>query len=197
MKLDDRDEVSAGFKFNDWELRGVPLRIEIGPRDVEQNAVVFARRDLPGKVGKSFGVPVDGIVQATTDMLTGIQAGMLQRATDFRNANTRTVKDYAEFKEVLDSQGGFIRVHWAGSDEDEDAIKDETKATIRCYPFDTPEGDGICFLHRQTDKPGRDLCAGVLIQVHSLVRARQCAASLWDSQAFPPRMGAFHIGGSN
>ncbi|MCU0503350.1 MAG: proline--tRNA ligase [Anaerolineae bacterium] len=145
VKLDDREEVSAGFKFNDWEMRGVPLRIEIGPRDVEQNAVVFARRDVPGKEGKTFGVPVAGVAQAASDMLVTIQAAMLQRATEFREANTRTVKDYDEFKQVLDGVGGFIRVHWAGSNEDEDAIKDETKATIRCYPFDTPEGDGVCF----------------------------------------------------
>ena len=151
VKLDDREEVSAGFKFNDWEMRGVPLRIEIGPRDVEQNAVVFARRDVPGKEGKTFGVPVAQIAQAAANMLNTIQAAMLQRATEFREANTRTVKDYDEFKQVLDGPGGFIRAHWAGSNEDEDAIKDETKATIRCYPFDTPEGEGapsregVCF----------------------------------------------------
>jgi prolyl-tRNA synthetase len=151
LKIDDRTEVTPGFKFNDWEMRGVPLRIEIGPRDVEQNAVVFARRDVPGKEGKTFGVPVAQIAQAASDMLTTIQAAMLQRATEFREANTRIVRDYDEFKQVLDGPGGFIRVHWAGSNEDEDAIKDETKATIRCYPFDTPEGDGapshegVCF----------------------------------------------------
>ncbi len=131
VKLDDRDEVSAGYKFNDWEMRGVPLRIEIGPRDVEQQAVVFARRDLPGKEGKTFGVPVTGVAQATHDMLVTLQAALLARATAFRDANTRSVRNYAEFKEVLDGPGGFIRVHWAGSDEDEDRIKEETKATIR------------------------------------------------------------------
>jgi prolyl-tRNA synthetase len=153
VKLDDREEVSAGFKFNDWEMRGVPLRIEIGPRDVEQNAVVFARRDVLGKEGKTFGVPVAGIAQATSDMLITLQAALLQRATAFREANTRTVKSYDEFKQVLDGPGGFLRVHWAGSDEDEDRIKDETKATIRCYPFDAPEGAGVCFYTGQrTDR---------------------------------------------
>jgi prolyl-tRNA synthetase len=145
VRLDDREEVSAGFKFNDWELRGVPLRIEIGPRDVEQNAVVFARRDLLGKEGKTFGVPVAGVAQAAQEMLATIQAAMLRRATEFRVANTRTARDYDEFKQVLEAQGGFIRVHWAGSDEDEDQIKDETKATIRCYPFDAPAEEGVCF----------------------------------------------------
>ncbi len=145
VKLDAREEVSAGFKFNDWEMRGVPLRIEIGPRDVEQNAVVFARRDMPGKEGKTFGIPVAGVAEAAREMLVTIQANMLRRATEFRDANTRTVKNFEEFKEVLESQGGFIRVHWAGTGEDEDAIKEATKATIRCLPFDPPEGEGVCF----------------------------------------------------
>lgn len=145
VKLDAREEVSAGFKFNDWEMRGVPLRIEIGPRDVEQNAVVFARRDMPGKEGKAFGIPVEGVAEAARAMLATIQADMLRRATEFRDANTRTVKNFDEFKEVLETQGGFIRVHWAGTGEDEDAIKEATKATIRCLPFDPPEGEGVCF----------------------------------------------------
>ncbi len=116
MKLDDRDEVNAGFKFNDWEMRGVPLRIEIGPRDVEQNAVVFARRDIPGKEGKTFGVPVAGIAEARSEMLTTIQAAMLQRATDVPRA------EHAHGRGATTSSsrcwkrtGGFIRVHWAGS----------------------------------------------------------------------------------
>ncbi len=153
VKLDAREEVSAGFKFNDWEMRGVPLRIEIGPRDVAQNAVVFARRDVPGKEGKTFGVPVDGIAAATGDMLTAIQAAMLARATQFRDDNTRTVANFDEFKQVLETQGGFIRVHWAGTGEDEDAIKEATKATIRCFPFDPPEGEGVCFYTgKRTDR---------------------------------------------
>jgi len=149
VKLDDRDELSAGFKFNDWEMRGVPLRIEIGPRDVEQNAVVLARRDITGKEGKTFGVPMGGVVEAVREMLSTIQATMLRRATEFRVANTRTVQTYAEFKEVLDSQGGFLRAYWAGSNEDEDRIKDETKATIRCFPSDESESRGTCFYTAQ------------------------------------------------
>jgi prolyl-tRNA synthetase len=145
VKVDDRDELSAGFKFNDWELRGVPLRIEIGPRDVQQNAVVFARRDIPGREGKTFGVPVPGLAEAVRQALTEIQAAMLRRATEFRDANTHRVRNYDEFKEVLETKGGFIRVHWAGTGEDEDRIKEETKATIRCFPLDAPEGEGICF----------------------------------------------------
>jgi len=153
VKLDTRDELSAGFKFNDWEMRGVPLRIEIGPRDVEQNAVVFARRDLPGKEGKTFGVPVDGVVQATRDMLDTIQAAMLARATKFQVANTRTVRNYDEFKQVLEGPGGFIRVPWGGTGEDEDRIKEETKATIRCFPIEHQGEEGVCFYTgRKTDR---------------------------------------------
>jgi prolyl-tRNA synthetase len=153
VKLDERDELSAGFKFNDWEMRGVPLRIEIGPRDVEQNAVVFARRDLPGKEGKTFGVPVPGVAVAVQEMLAAIQAAMLRRATEFRDANTYSVRSYEEFKEALESKGGFLRVHWAGTSQDEDAIKEETKATVRCYPFDPPEGTGTCFYTgKKTDR---------------------------------------------
>ncbi|HEX9118578.1 MAG TPA: proline--tRNA ligase [Anaerolineae bacterium] len=153
VKLDLRDELSSGFKFNDWEMRGVPLRIEIGPRDVAQNAVVLARRDIPGKAGKTFGVPVAGIAAAVQDMLVTIQAGMLSRATEFRAANTHYVASYDEFKEVLGTKGGFLRVHWAGTGEDEDRIKEETKATIRCFPFDAPEGEGVCFYTgKRTDR---------------------------------------------
>ena len=153
VKLDVRDELSAGFKFNDWEMRGVPLRIEIGPRDLEQNAVVFARRDMPGKEGKTFGVPVAGVAEATKDMLATIQAAMLQRATTFRDANTHTARSYDEFKQILEGKAGFIRVHWAGASEDEDRIKEETKATIRCFPFEKPEGEGVCFFTgKRTDR---------------------------------------------
>ena len=146
VKLDDREEVSPGFKFNDWEMRGVPVRIEIGPRDVAKDAVVLARRDRPGKAGKTFGVPTGGVTEAVKAMLDEVQAALLQRASEFRQANTHSgIGDYEEFKEVLAEQGGFLRVHWAGTNEDEDRIKEETKATIRCYPLETEEGPGRCF----------------------------------------------------
>jgi prolyl-tRNA synthetase len=145
VRLDDRAEVSAGFKFNDWEMRGVPLRIEIGPRDVEQNAVVFARRDIPGKEGKTFGVPVAGVSAAAQEALRVIQADMLARATAYREANTHPVSSYDELKEVLETRGGFLRAYWDGTGEDEDRIKAETKATIRCFPFDAPDEEGTCF----------------------------------------------------
>ncbi len=154
VKLDDRDELSAGFKFNDWEMRGVPLRIEIGPRDVEQNAVVFARRDILGKEGKTFGVSVDGMAAGDAGHAGDDPGEHVARARPtFREANTRTAKNYDEFKQILEGPGGFIRVHWAGTGEDEDQIKEETKATVRCFPFDKPEGEGVCFYTgKRTDR---------------------------------------------
>jgi len=145
IHLDARDEHTPGFKFNDWEMRGVPVRIEIGPRDVQQDAVVLARRDQPGKAGKQFGLPVNDVVEHVRRLLESIQANLLREATDFRDANTHTVTSYEQFKQVLNEEGGFLRVHWAGNNEDEDNIKEETKATIRCLPLGIPEGKGVCF----------------------------------------------------
>ncbi|NPA90202.1 MAG: proline--tRNA ligase [Chloroflexi bacterium] len=144
VHLDDREEHTPGFKFNEWELRGVPLRVEIGPRDVENRQVVLARRDIPGKAGKS-AVPMDEIVPRVQEMLETIQQSLFDQAKAFMEANTHTVQTYEEFKEVLATRGGFIRVYWAGSDEDEIRIKEETKATIRCYPFDHDGSEGTCF----------------------------------------------------
>ncbi|MDH7485189.1 MAG: proline--tRNA ligase [Anaerolineae bacterium] len=154
VKVDDREEVSPGFKFNDWEMRGVPVRMEIGPRDVTRNTVVLARRDRPGKEGKTFDVPADGVAEAVKALLAEVQAALLQRATEFRQANTHTgIRNYEEFKEVLAEKGGFLRVHWAGTGEDEDRIKEETKATIRCYPLEVEEGPGRCFYTgRETER---------------------------------------------
>ena len=146
IHLDAREDQTPGFKFNDWEMRGVPVRVEIGPRDVKQNAVVLARRDRPGREGKEFGVPVEGVVKRVQELLDEVHANLLQQATEFREANTRRATSYDEFKEILDAEGGFLRVHWAGSGEDEDRIQEETKATLRCFPLNAPEGEGVCFL---------------------------------------------------
>ncbi len=149
VKLDERAAQTPGFKFNDWEMRGVPARVEIGPRDVKQNAVVLARRDRVGKEGKLFGVPVDGVAERVQELLREIQANLLAQATAYRDANTHRVGSYDEFKQVLEEQGGFLRVHWAGTSEDEARIQEETKATLRCLPLDPPEGEGACFLTGQ------------------------------------------------
>ena len=152
VKLDDRDEFSAGFKFNDWEMRGVPLRIEIGPRDVEQNAVVLARRDIPGKEGKTFGVPVDGLVEATKTCWPRSRRPA-PRATEFREANTRTVRTTTSSSRCSKPRAASSASTGPAASEDEDRIKEETKATIRCFPFDAPEGEGVCFYTGQrTDR---------------------------------------------
>jgi prolyl-tRNA synthetase len=154
VKVDLRDDVTPGFKFNDWEMRGVPVRVEIGPRDVQQEAVVLARRDMPGKEGKQMGVPAAGAAERVRGLLAEIQANLLRQATEFREANTtRGVESYDRFKEVLEGKGGFLRAHWAGTAEDEDRIKEETKATIRCFPLEAEEGEGVCFFTgKRTDR---------------------------------------------
>jgi len=142
VKVDDRMEVTPGFKFNEWEMRGVPLRIEIGPKDVAKNSVALARRDIPGRDGKSF-VPQDNIAETVGEMLETIQANLLAKATQFRDENIYEPKDYEEFKEIID-KGGWCYVWWKPSMENEAAIKEETKATLRCIPLDQPEDQGKC-----------------------------------------------------
>ncbi|HRQ40292.1 MAG TPA: proline--tRNA ligase [Chloroflexota bacterium] len=142
VKVDDRENLTPGYKFNDWELRGVPLRLEIGPRDVENNSVALARRDVPGKAGKQF-VSQDGLAHTVTALLADIQQAMLDKATRFRDENTHDVTNYGDFKTAVST--GFARVWWAGSDADETRVKEETKATIRCFPLAQPGGEGVCF----------------------------------------------------
>ncbi len=142
VHLDDRDE-SPGFKFNDWEMRGVPLRLEIGPKDLEKGTVVLARRDMPGREGKQF-IPAEGVTAAVQDLLVAIQAHLLAEATAFRDAHIHDVRTYDEFKQVIEA-GGFVRGFFGSSDADEKKIKEETGATLRCYPFEGKEERGVCF----------------------------------------------------
>ena len=141
LKVDVRDEYSPGWKFNEWEMRGVPLRIEIGPRDVAQGQVVFSRRDVPGRNGKR-SVPIEGLVGRVQEELMTIQADLYRRALQFREAHTYTPKDYDEFREAVSS--GFAYAWWCGDAECEARIKEDTKATIRCIPLDQPAGQGPC-----------------------------------------------------
>jgi prolyl-tRNA synthetase len=143
IKMDDRDEVTPGFKFNDWEMRGVPLRIEIGPKDVEKDSVALARRDVLGRAGKSF-VFQDNLAATVTDTLDDIQASMLKQATEFRDANIHDPKDYDELKEVV--KDGWAFSWWDGSKECEAKVKEDTKATTRVIPFDQPDGTGKCIV---------------------------------------------------
>ena len=132
VRTDEREGTSPGFKFNDWEMRGVPLRIEIGPKDVAKGSVVLARRDKPGKEGKSF-VPQEGLPAAVAAMLDEIQKALLERARAFRDAHTQEPKNYEEFKAAVET--GLALAFWCGSSECEARIKEETKATMRCIPL--------------------------------------------------------------
>jgi prolyl-tRNA synthetase len=141
VKMDEREGMSPGFKFNDWEMRGVPLRLELGPKDVAKASVVLARRDRPGKEGKSF-VPQQGIAAAVAQMLEEIQKALYDRALEFRRANTAEPADYEEFKKAVEK--GFAFSWWCGGTECEEKIKEETKATMRCIPLEQPGGSGKC-----------------------------------------------------
>jgi prolyl-tRNA synthetase len=139
--LDEREGTSPGFKFNDWEMRGVPLRIEIGPKDVAKGTVVLARRDKPGKEGKSF-VPQTGLSGAVSQALDTVQKSLYERALNFRASNTADPKNYDEFKSAVER--GFAFSFYCGNARCERSIKDETKATLRCIPFDRPAEKGRC-----------------------------------------------------
>ncbi len=141
VKMDEREGMSPGFKFNDWEMRGVPLRMELGPKDVAKNSVVLARRDRPGKEGKSF-VPQQGIADAVSQMLVEIQKSLYDRALAFREANTADPAGYEDFKKAVEK--GFALSWWCGGVACEEKIKEETKATMRCIPLEQPGGGGKC-----------------------------------------------------
>jgi prolyl-tRNA synthetase len=143
IKVDDRTEVTPGFKFNDWEMRGVPLRIEIGPKDVEKGTVALARRDIPGKAGKSF-VPQTNLADQVDETLQKIQSSLFERALAFRRANTYDPRTYAELVEAL--QNGWAYSWWCESAECEAKVKEDTKATTRCIPIDQPAGAGKCIV---------------------------------------------------
>jgi prolyl-tRNA synthetase len=143
LKMDDREEVTPGFKYNDWEMRGVPLRIEIGPKDVEKGSVAMARRDKPGREGKTF-VPQTNIAATVSEMLTTIQNALLEKATAYRDANIHDPKDYEELKQVV--QDGWALSYWCESRECETKVKEDTKATTRNIPFNQPEHGGNCII---------------------------------------------------
>ena len=141
VKMDEREGVSPGFKFNDWEMRGVPLRLEIGPKDVAKGSVVLARRDRPGKEGKSF-VSQQDLAANVIQLLEEIQKSLYDRALAFRKANTAEPDSYEDFKKAVEK--GFAFSWWCGSSECEANIKEETKATMRCIPLEQPGGTGKC-----------------------------------------------------
>lgn len=144
----DWSENSPGWKYNEWEMRGVPVRIEIGPRDVQNNSVMLVRRDNRAKES----VAVEGLETRLPVLLEEVQQAMYQRALEFQRNNTHTTESYEEFKEIIAEKRGFVRVKWAEDSDAELKIKEETKATLRVIPFDQPEGgvQGRCIY---TGKP--------------------------------------------
>ena len=149
IKMDDRDNVNPGFKFNDWEMRGVPLRIEIGPKDVEKNSVALARRDKPGKEGKSF-VSQENLPETIRDTLTTIQSSLLERAFTFRDSNIHDPDNFTELSTAV--QDGWAFSWWCESRDCETKVKEETKASTRCIPVDQAPGEGKCIVCGQPAK---------------------------------------------
>jgi prolyl-tRNA synthetase len=140
--FDDRPQYKPGYKFSEWELQGIPVRIEIGPKDVEKNNVVVVRRDT---MDKQF-ISRDGILSKVENELLKMQSEMLERARVFRDENTIDVDEYDEFKRIVDQDGGFLMSHWCGDADCESKVQEETKATIRCIPFDQPDEKGKCIV---------------------------------------------------
>ncbi len=149
VKIDDREGLTPGFKFNDWEMRGVPLRLEVGPKETEEGTVVLARRDRPGREGKRT-VSQDGLANVVGEELEAIQESLFERALAYRKANTHDPEDYEGFKQVV--RRGWADSWWCGDSHCEAQIKEETKATIRCIPLDQPGDEGKCILCGKTAK---------------------------------------------
>lgn len=140
VKFDNRDSHKPGWKFAEYELKGVPARIAIGPKDLEKGTVEIARRDTKEK---QF-VDQDQAVEFVADLLNEMQKNIYEKAKSFGEANTHIVDDYTTFKDILKTKGGFIYAHWDGTSETEEKIKEETKATIRCIPLNSKQEEGIC-----------------------------------------------------
>jgi prolyl-tRNA synthetase len=149
VRVDDREQYQPGYKFNEWELKGVPVRVELGPKDLAKGACVLARRDLPGKEAKEMGVPLERAAARIGEMLQAMQTALFDRARKFRDENTHEVNSYDEFKKKIEEPGGFLLAHWDGTRETEDRIAAETKATIRCIPFDRKPEAGKCMVTGQ------------------------------------------------
>ncbi|MBQ0908129.1 proline--tRNA ligase [Flavobacterium sp. F-328] len=142
VKFDDRTTQKPGFKFAEWELKGVPVRIAVGPKDLENGTFEVARRDTLTKTIVSS----EGIEDYIQDLLAQIQADLFGKALEYRNTHITKVSNFDEFKEILETKGGFVSAHWDGTAATEEKIKDLTKATIRCVPLDQEKEEGVCVL---------------------------------------------------
>ena len=148
VKFDSRDTHKPGFKFAEWELKGVPVRIAIGNRDIESGAVEVARRDTKEKQKMDF----DGLEDNIENLLVTMQDAIFNKALNYRDEHITEVNSWEEFQEVLETKGGFISAHWDGTTASEDKIQQATKATIRCIPFDNPQEDGVCIFSGKPSK---------------------------------------------
>jgi prolyl-tRNA synthetase len=149
VEIDKRFNQAPGSRFIDWEIKGVPIRIELGPRDLAQSTCVLARRDFPGKEGKTVGVPLADVPAKIVTLLKEIQKNLFERAKKYRDANSFEVNSYEEFKQKIEDPGGFLWAHWDGTRATEDRIANETKATIRCIPFSRAKDTGKCMVTGQ------------------------------------------------
>ena len=145
VKVDSRDTERPGFKFAEWEMKGVPVRLAIGARDLDNGTVEVARRDTKEKMS----LPLADIVASVDQLLTDIQANIYQKALDFRQRHTTLVDSYDEFKRVLDEKAGFVLAYYDGTSATEERIKDETKATVRCLPLNADDEPGTCMVTGQ------------------------------------------------
>ena len=148
VKVDGRDNVRSGFKFAEYELKGVPVRLALGPRDMENGTIELARRDTLTKEV----VSQEGLTDRIVALLDEIQQNIFKKALDYRNSMITKVDTWEEFKDVLENKGGFISAHWDGTPETEQAIKEATKATIRCIPMDVVEEEGTCIFSGKPSK---------------------------------------------
>jgi len=148
LKYDDDDTKRPGFKFAEHEMKGVPIRLAIGARDIDNGVVEIARRDT----GEKQSVPIEKAVETIREILSEMQAGIFKKSTDYLNSHITKVDDFDTFKEVLNGKGGFISAHWDGTAETENKIKELTKATIRCIPLDAVEEDGVCVFSGEPSK---------------------------------------------
>ena len=148
VKYDDNDNSRPGWKFAEYEMKGVPVRLAIGLRDIDNNVIEVARRDTKEKVT----VPLDSVTEHVTRLLDEVQLNLFNRAKAYRDTHTFTADSWEQFEKLLDGEGGFIAAHWDGTAETENAIKEKTKATIRCIPLNNKMEDGKCIL---TGKPSR------------------------------------------
>jgi prolyl-tRNA synthetase len=140
VKFDKRDNQTPGFKFADYEMKGVPVRIAIGPRDIEQGTAEVARRDTKTKSVEKF----ETLSEYIESLLADIQSNIFKRALEFRNKNIRKADTWEQFVNILENEGGFVSAHWDGTSETEEKIKELTKATIRCIPLDSVRENGKC-----------------------------------------------------